>query len=228
MKFSFRGVYKLEGVRLTINLLHKHLNKKSQRSIQQGNHIVRKSRQRGSSERRSNICGAVVADKSTGLSNRRSNPQSVCQWSYIYIYSIYFLPIDTLCIWYIYVHIFSFCFDLICMVSLGVFCISFCLYRQLLFFLLLLSIIFGMGALCKIFCGLSKFLKNLVVVVVAFVYKQTVFLFFLFVAQINTSSINYPTRETAVRLSQCARERDGRFEPHFGLHCVRFSLARFI
>lgn len=109
MKFSFRGVYKLEGVRLTINLLHKHLNKKSQRSIQQGNHIciVRKSRQRGSSERRSNICGAVVADKSTGLSNRRSNPQSVCQWthiswSYIYIYSIYFLPIDTLCTYMVY------------------------------------------------------------------------------------------------------------------------------
>lgn len=60
----------------------------------------------------------------------------------IYVYSFVF-SLDTLCIWHIYVHIFSFCFDMICMVSLGVFCISFRLYRQLLLFLLLLSLLFS-------------------------------------------------------------------------------------
>lgn len=153
-----------------------------------------------------------MADKSTGLSNRRSNPQSVCQWthiswSYIYTYIYMYIVSFSLKILYVYgtfmyislasASTWFAWFLWVCSASHFVFIASY------FFFAFSLFIIFGMGGLCKIFCGLSKFLKNavLVVVVVSFVYKQTVFLFFLFVAQINTSSINYPASETADRCS---------------------------
>lgn len=64
---------------------------------------------------------------------------------------------------------------------------------------------------------LNSWKIQLLSMLLLFTSKQ--FLFFLFVAQINTSSINYPAKETTV----CAKEMANRGS--FGLHCVRFSDA---
>lgn len=128
-----------------------------------------------------------LADKLTGLSNSCWNPQSACQWTHIsgswardregeregerysFVFSILYVS-GTLVsgFWFDNLHGFSGCVSIL-------FCISFRLYRQLLFFFRFFSHFFGGSE--KIFSGLSKFLKNSVVVVVAFVYKQTVFVF---------------------------------------------------
>lgn len=111
--------------------------------------------------------------------------------------------------WFDNLHGFSGCVSIL-------FCISFRLYRQLLFFRFF-SRFFGGSE--KIFCGLSKFLKNSVVVVVAFVYKQTVSVF-PFCCPNQHLEYQLPSERDDCT---CAREMANRGS--FGLHCVRFSDA---
>lgn len=110
--------------------------------------------------------------------------------------------------------------SIICMVSLGVsrscsasyfvFIASFSFFRFFSYFF---------GGSEKIFCGLSKFLKNSVVVVVAFVYKQTVFVF-PFCCPNQHLEYQLPSER-----DDCACAREMANPGSFGLHCVRFSDA---
>lgn len=146
-----------------------------------------------------------LADKLTGLSNSCSSPQSACQWTHIsgsrardrerqrysFVFSIYFM----------YLALLSLASgSIICMVSLGVsrscsashfvFIASFSFFASSLTF---------SGAPKRFSAAyLNSWKIQLLSLLLLFTSKQ--FLFFLFVAQINTSSINYPAKETTVRV----------------------------